>query len=152
LEASLPALLALPPQPASFTPLADVREDGFNQARKATFLEVLKRTKGNLAQAAEVVGIHFSTVYNHLQADPVFRANVEILKRQLTGKLIKSAYTVAARPEASGHADRKMLLRAWLPEEFGDKPGVSITFDLSSLTQQNGATIPGLSVIETPNE
>ena len=152
LEGLLPTLLALPLQPASFTPLADVREDGFNQARKATFLEVLKRTKGNLAQAAEVVGIHFSTVYNHVQADPVFRANVEIVKRHLAGKLVKSAYTVGARPEASGHADRKMLLRAWLPEEFGDKPAVAITFDLSSLTQQNGATIPGLSVTETPNE
>ena len=147
----MPTLFALPSQPTSFTPISELREDGFHLTKKAAFLEALRRSKGSIPTASELVGISNAAVYQHLQKDPEFRLGVELVKRELTGKLIHSAYRVGARPEASGHADRKMLLRAWLPEEFGDKPQVAITFDLSSLTQQNGATIPGLSVTETPN-
>ena len=151
----MPELLDLPLSSVSlpsFTPLADAREDGFTQARKIVFLLALRRTKGSLSQASELSGVAFSTVYSHLLKDPLFKLQVELIKRELAGKLVKTAYIVGKRAESSGHADRKMLLRAWLPEEFGDKPGVSITFDLSSLTQHNGAAIPGLSVTETPNE
>ena len=147
----MPELLDLPLSSASlpsFTPLADARKDGFTQARKTVFLLALRKAKGNMPQAAELSGVAFSTVYSHLLSDPLFKLQTELIKRELAGKLVKTAYIVGKRAESSGHADRKMLLRAWLPEEFGDKPGVSITFDLSSLTQQNGATIPGLTIHE----
>ena len=148
----MPEIETLPVAPASFTPLADLREDGFNQVRKDAFLIALGKSKGSIPRAAELIGISFATIYNHLQKDPFFKLNVELKKRELTGKLVKSAYTVAVRPEASGHADRKMLLKAWLPEEFGDRPSVAVMIDMASLTQAGGMPIPGLSATEPPTE
>lgn len=63
----------------------------FNARRKGTFLKVLGKT-GLINKSAAAAGVHPSTVYEHIQHDPEFKAEVERVRTDFNERLEAEAY------------------------------------------------------------
>ena len=117
---------------------ANTQRNGFSQRKKLLFLRTLEDLAGDMAGASEAIGVSLDTIENHVHADTEFGAKVRVMRRGLAYKLLPVRYRVASQDSASGHPDAKMLLRAYLPEQFGDRPTLMLQVNGDVVTFSDG--------------
>jgi hypothetical protein len=107
------------------------------QGWKPAFLEAL-RNSANVRASCRAAGIDRSTAIKARQRDAAFAAAWEEAVQDALDTLTATAWQRAT----TGGSDRllEVLLRAYLPEQFGDRLRVDVTSEARRIARELGAT------------
>ena len=121
---------------AAFTPTTRARKP-YARGWKPAFIEALRQSC-NVRAACKAVGVDRSTVTKARQRDARFAADWAVA----IDDAIDTLRAVAWQRATTGGSDRllEVLLRAYAPEEFGDRLRVDVASEARRIARELGAT------------
>ena len=103
----------------------EVLQNGFSRRKKRAWLAAYNRFFPNMVMACKIARISLKTIEVHRKNDIEFETQVSIIKLDHVAQIENTAVEHAKNAD-KGFQDRKMVLSAYKPELYGDRPLVAI--------------------------